>query len=82
MQSVPFKNTVVGKTVRTFFQSTAGILVLVLPTLLANQQFRDIITAHPSWSWVFAAFPVASAVFTAIQNAVDPTVPLTVKSVR
>lgn len=66
--AVPFKNTTVGKTTRTFMQSAAGILLI----FALSEDFRDFITnQYPA----LAAFlPLAIALFTAIQNGIDPNV--------
>ena len=72
--SVPFKLTTVGKSVRTFLQATAGIGSIVVTALLASEEFKSLIGANPEWAWLLVAFPIATTVFTYLQNALDPTV--------
>lgn len=65
---VPFKNTTVGKTVRTFFQAIAGVLLV----FALSDEFRNFITDRYPELAVF--LPLAAALFTAVQNALDPNV--------
>lgn len=63
---VPFKNTTVGRTFRTFFQSAAGLLLV----FALSDEFRTFI--QDRFPELMAFFPLATALFTALQNAVDP----------
>lgn len=75
---VQYKNTVGGKTVRTFFQSTAAI-VTVLPVLIAVPEVRRIVEHNPKLSFLLVLIPALVAAYTAAQNALDPSVPKSVK---
>lgn len=75
---ISHKNTTVGKTVRTFFQSTAAI-VTALPALLLVPEVRELIEREPRMAFLLIAFPALSAFWTAVQNGLDGTVPTTVK---
>lgn len=67
---VPFKNTTTGKTIRTLFQSAAGILLV----FALSDEFRTFIQDRFPTLIVF--MPLAVALMTAVQNALDKTVPL------
>ncbi len=64
----PFKNTTVGKTVRTLFQSIAGILLV----FAVSDDFREYITN--TYPQLAVYIPLAVALFTALQNGIDPSV--------
>lgn len=67
-EKIPFKNTTVGKTLRTLFQSAAGILLV----FALSDDFRVFVTTrYPSLA-VF--LPLATALATALQNGLDPSV--------
>lgn len=66
--AVPFKNTTVGKTVRTFLQTAAGVLLL----LAASEEFRNFVTDN--YPQLAMWLPLAASLFTAIQNGLDPNV--------
>jgi hypothetical protein len=66
--TVAFKNTTAGKTIRTFFQSAAGILLV----FALSDEFRSFITNR--FPELAAFIPLAVALFTALQNGVDPNV--------
>lgn len=72
--SVPFKNTTVGKTVRTLFQAALGTLLVVATALMASEDFRNLLLDNPEWSWVGVTLPVVIAALTFLQNFLDPTV--------
>ena len=76
---VQHKNTVVGKTMRTFLQSTAAV-VTALPILIAVPEVRTLIEHNPNLSFLLVLVPALAAGYTALQNGLDPTVPNTVNS--
>ena len=65
---VPFKNTTVGKTVRTFLQVAGGVVLL----FATNEEFRNFVSNN--FPELALYIPLAGALITAIQNALDPTV--------
>ncbi len=67
-QKVPFKNTTAGKTIRTLFQSAAGMLLI----FALSPEFRDFVTNN--YPQLTAYVPLAVALFTALQNGLDPNV--------
>lgn len=72
--ATPFKNTTLGKTIRTFYQCMAGVMTVIVPALIASDDFKKLINTYPQWAWILIALPTATAIWTAIQNALDPTV--------
>lgn len=65
---VPFKNTTTGKTIRTFLQTTAGIVAI----FVLSDDFRHYVTN--SYPALALYIPLLTAFFTALQNGIDPNV--------
>ena len=69
-EQTPFKNTTTGKTLRTLFQSAAGVLLV----FALSDEFRTFIQDRFPTLVVF--MPLAVALMTAVQNALDKNTPL------
>lgn len=67
-EATPFKNTTVGKTIRTFLQTTAGIVSI----FVLSEDFRNYVTN--SYPTLAVYIPLLTALFTLVQNGIDPNV--------
>lgn len=67
-EAVPFKNTAVGKTLRTLLQAVAGVALV----FVVSDEFRQFVTDNYPQLVVF--IPLAASLFTALQNLLDPNV--------